>query len=207
MIVLKYMKQGEARYISHIDLLRHMTRIVRRANIPVKRSNGFNPHFLVFFSPPSVLGVQSDCEYVAMDADISGEEALERYNASVPQGLRATRAFEAAANPNLQGRIVAADYVFDVPYTDKVKDISTVRYLKKGEWQEEKIQDRLLFCGEYEGKLLLRLAQGNVNLRPDRLLLALGEATGKELKIADVKKIAQYVLADGALVNVDDALK
>ena len=52
MIVLRYTRLGTRRFLSHIDVLRDFGRIVRRADIPVGYSGGFNPHALLFFSPP-----------------------------------------------------------------------------------------------------------------------------------------------------------
>ena len=53
MIVLRYSRLGTRRFISHIDVLREFGRIVRRADIPVGYSGGFNPHALLFFAPPT----------------------------------------------------------------------------------------------------------------------------------------------------------
>ena len=60
MIVLRYTRLGTRRFLSHIDVLRDFGRIVRRADIPVGYSGGFNPHALLFFSPPCV-SVFSHC--------------------------------------------------------------------------------------------------------------------------------------------------
>ena len=114
MIVLKYVRLGNARFVSHIDVLRQMSRILRRAGITVKFSQGFNPHSLVYFSPPAALGIGSLAEYVAIDTDMSGEDVFARYNDSVPKDMRATEWFSMAKNPNLAGRITAADYIFPV---------------------------------------------------------------------------------------------
>ena len=35
---------GAAVYVSHLDLMRTMQRALRRANVPMCYSNGFNPH-------------------------------------------------------------------------------------------------------------------------------------------------------------------
>lgn len=56
MIVLRYSRSGAARFVSHIDVLRQFSRIMRRAGVPVAYSNGFNPHALLFFSPPTPVG-------------------------------------------------------------------------------------------------------------------------------------------------------
>ena len=208
MLVFKYVKLEESRYISHIDLLRHVSRILRRAGIPVKQSLGFNPHALVFFSPPLALGVGSVAEYLVADTDMDKEEAFERYNASVPNGLQATDVFECEKNPNLQARIVAADYVFDVPYASlPLGDELWIEYDKKGERVKENVRDKVLCQFEQDGKLALRLSTGAVNLRPDRLLDFLRDSMGKRLDCCDVTRTRQYILENEELKDVDNALQ
>lgn len=224
MLVLKYVKQGGSRFISHIDLLRHSSRIIRRAGIPVKYSNGFNPHALVFFSPPLVLGAGSLAEYIAIDTDVSAEELFARYNSAVSQDMRATHVFSCGKNPNLQGKIVAANYVFPMEYTDI--DISKefiVEYEKKGERVSENVADKIFAAEKYiadtdcksdcsngsalkDGALLLRLATGNVNLRPDRVITELNRRYGLDMRVSDVVKVRQYVSVDGELIEADDYL-
>lgn len=208
MIVLKYVKTLDARFISHIDLLKHMSRILRRAVVPVKHSQGFNPHALIFFSPPTVLGVNSYAEYVAIDTDMKGEEVFTRYNNSVPEGLKAIEWFECAKNPNIQGKSVSADYVFDVDYFDV--DLSgglTVTYKKKDDLVTEDISGKIFGFFNADGRLGVRLASGNNNLRADRLATALNEKYGKDIKVTTIAKLCQYVLVDGVEKSVDEYLR
>ena len=208
MIVLKYVKTLDARFISHIDLLKHMSRILRRAVVPVKHSQGFNPHALIFFSPPTVLGVNSYAEYVAIDTDMKGEEVFTRYNNSVPEGLKAIEWFECAKNPNIQGKSVSADYVFDVDYFDV--DLSgglTVTYKKKDDLVTEDISGKIFGTFNADGRLGVRLASGNNNLRADRLATALNEKYGKDIKVTTIAKLCQYVLVDGVEKSVDEYLR
>ena len=208
MIVLKYVKTLDARFISHIDLLKHMSRILRRAVVPVKHSQGFNPHALIFFSPPTVLGVNSYAEYVAIDTDMKGEEVFTRYNNSVPEGLKAIEWFECAKNPNIQGKSVSADYVFDVDYFDV--DLSgglTVTYKKKEDFVTEDISGKIFGTFNADGRLGVRLASGNNNLRADRLATALNEKYGKDIKVTTIAKLCQYVLVDGVEKSVDEYLR
>ena len=44
MIAFKYTKTDGAEYLSHLDLLRHITRTLRRSGIQVNASEGFHPH-------------------------------------------------------------------------------------------------------------------------------------------------------------------
>ena len=208
MIVLKYVKTLDARFISHIDLLKHMSRILRRAVVPVKHSQGFNPHALIFFSPPTVLGVNSYAEYVAIDTDMSGEEVFTRYNNSVPEGLKAIEWFECAKNPNIQGKSVSADYVFDVDYFDvDLSDGLTVTYKKKEDIVTEDISGKIFGTFNADGRLGVRLASGNNNLRADRLATALNEKYGKDIKVTTIAKLCQYILVDGVEKSVDEYLR
>ena len=50
MIAFRYTKTDGAEYISHLDLLRHIDRILRRAGIEVGYSQGFHKH------PPHIHG-------------------------------------------------------------------------------------------------------------------------------------------------------
>ncbi len=209
MIVIKYQKQMQARFISHIDMLRQMARIDLRAGLECKFSKGFNPHPVIFFSPPSVLGAGSLAEYVAFDSDIDKEEALMRYNRSVPLGFMAQRSFRMEKNPNLQAKVVYADFVFDTPFIDlDLSQEMLVTYTKKGQSKTEDIAPKIAKCYPVDGKLALRLAAGNSSLRPDRVVQYLVEKYGLDLILTDVNKIDQYVLGEnGEIVNVDDFLQ
>lgn len=208
MIVLKYSKTGSACFISHIDLLRHVSRILRRAQIDVKFSQGFNPHALVFFSSPLGVGVASKAEYLAIDTDMDAKEVFERYNACVPDGLRAHGYFTCAKNPNLQGKVVCADYIIDTPYCDvDVKDGFEISYQKKGQTVCEDVADKIYGVFEADGKLGVRLALGNTNLRPDRILPALNVRLGRDIAVTDLLKIRQYVMTDGRLVDADSYIQ
>ncbi|MBO4555094.1 MAG: DUF2344 domain-containing protein [Clostridia bacterium] len=208
MIVLKYEKTGRARFISHIDLLKHTERTIRRAEIPVKFSGGYSPHALLFFSAPLALGVSSCAEYLSIDTDMAGEEVLARYNASCAEGLKASRFFVCQKNPNLQGKVVSSDYVFDVGFANI--DLSNgfeIEYKKKGEVVKEDVADKIFGVFEQDGQLVLRLATGNTNLRPDRLVDALNAKLGAQINPTDIVKIRQFVKVEDALVDVDEALK
>ncbi len=49
-------KRGLAIYTSHLDMNRCLTRAVRRANIPLWYTEGFNPHPYITFLLPLPLG-------------------------------------------------------------------------------------------------------------------------------------------------------
>ena len=87
-----YQKTGRAKFISHLDINRCMQRALRRAEIPVWYTEGFNPHPYITFALPLSLGYESLCE--TMDLRItrlmSCEELMERLNRSLPEGIVVT---------------------------------------------------------------------------------------------------------------------
>lgn len=208
MIVLKYRKTGSVCFISHIDLLRHMDRVIRRGKISINYSQGFNPHALMYFSPPLSLGISSIAEYLTLDTNESADVVLEKFNAAVPDDLKASKVFACEKNPNLQAKVVCADFVFNTPYRPiEVGDKFEISYEKKGEIVTENVASKIFSFFEKDGKLVARLASGSVNLRPDRILQKLNEILGEDLKLCDVEKVAQYVDVDGKLVEVDRYLQ
>lgn len=65
-IWLKFSKEEACRFLSHRDVLRLMTRALRRAGVPVAFSQGFNPHPKVSFAAPLPVGSTSQAEYMEL---------------------------------------------------------------------------------------------------------------------------------------------
>ena len=94
---LRFEKTGRAVYISHLDLMHTMQRAFNRAGLPLKYSEGFNPHPQIAIALPLSVGTASLCEI--MDFKLKSEEtpdlaALpERLSAVMPEGIRVTEAY------------------------------------------------------------------------------------------------------------------
>lgn len=70
-IRFEFAKKGALKYISHLDLQRTIVRILKRSKIPVRYTQGFNPHPKIVFGLPLSVGCESECElldvYMVMD--------------------------------------------------------------------------------------------------------------------------------------------
>ena len=90
MIRFEYEKRGTAIYLSHLDLMRCMTRALTRAEIPVKFTEGFNPHPYLVFAAPLALGITGEREYfeIKITEDMPTDEMRDRLNATLPSGLK-----------------------------------------------------------------------------------------------------------------------
>lgn len=82
-------KTGDVKYISHLDLMRCFTRAIRRAQIPLWFTEGFNPRPYMQFALPLSLGMQSVCESVdiRIEGEITDGEIEKRLKAVMPEGL------------------------------------------------------------------------------------------------------------------------
>jgi len=94
LVRVKYCKEGPIKYISHLNLAQVFTRTIRRADILVVKSEGFNPRFKISFGPPLPLGISSTSEYldIRLKEEIKTEELVEKLNRVLPQGLKILRA-------------------------------------------------------------------------------------------------------------------
>jgi radical SAM-linked protein len=85
-----FTKKGVMRFISHLDLMRLFMRALRRAGLPIKMTEGFNPHPKLSIKRALKLGVESDNEeaVIVLKELISPEEFKERLQKQLPQGIQ-----------------------------------------------------------------------------------------------------------------------
>ena len=61
---IRFKKLGRLQYISHLDLVRTMSKILVRAKLPMWYTEGFNPKPKMIFAAPLSIGVESVCEFM-----------------------------------------------------------------------------------------------------------------------------------------------
>ncbi len=216
MITLKFEKRGAMAFVSHIDLLRHITRAIRRAGIDVKYSEGFSPHMQLNFGVPLPLGTNSVAEYLTVNTEEGAESFLKRYNAVSPEGLKALKCFEVGKNPNLAAKVVAADYSVKqkgaIMYKKEIENIINLREFiieypsKKNPSGVKDIIPSLYGLKVYEDTIIFCIAAGNDTLRADKFAEALSKRFGFECDISEIWRYNQYA-RDKVLINVDEYLK
>jgi radical SAM family uncharacterized protein/radical SAM-linked protein len=111
---LRFEKTGPSALLGHLDLIRELPRVLRRAGQRTAYSQGFHPKPEMTFGPALSLGVASLDEYLdvrlldAPDAD----ELVARLKPVTGQGLRFVAATQLAdGDPNVSAIITAARYV------------------------------------------------------------------------------------------------
>jgi len=125
LVRVKYCKEGPIKYISHLNLAQVFTRTIRRADIPVVISNGFNPRFRISFGPPLPLGISSTSEYldIRIKEEIKVEGLTERLNLVLPQGLKILQAKIIPSSADSLVKVIdRASYVITLKIKEKLLD-------------------------------------------------------------------------------------
>jgi radical SAM-linked protein len=184
-MALEFTKKDAAAFISHLDLQRAFSRAIRRSGMPVKLSEGFNPHYVVSFASALALGLPSECECVEMQLvkEVSPEEFLTAMQRSLPPGLMAKRAVRLKDDaPKLMAALSEAEYMAELADADltavdaALHDIMTsesVVVLRnvKGVQKQTDIRPMITMMALSGSTLVMRLsAAQEASLRPDLLL-------------------------------------
>ncbi len=111
-IRFRFSRDHDLQYIAHLDMLRLFERTVRRANLPISMTGGFNPRMKLVFGLPMSIGLSSDAEYadITLDQAVSPGIFIERMNQHLPKGLVVVQAVENNDKENIMARITAARY-------------------------------------------------------------------------------------------------
>src|SRR4051812_8752398 len=86
---IRFRKSGDLRLLSHHDLMRTFERMLRRAALPFRRTQGFHPKPRLVFALSLPLGVVGCEEVVELELDrpLPPEEVSERLARQAPPGL------------------------------------------------------------------------------------------------------------------------
>jgi radical SAM family uncharacterized protein/radical SAM-linked protein len=75
-IRIQYRRGNAVRFYSHLDIMRLFQRALRRANIPLVYSEGYNPHPKISFGPALSTGFMSEAEYLDLTTFQGVEKTL-----------------------------------------------------------------------------------------------------------------------------------
>ncbi len=102
------------RFIGHLDLQRFFQKAMRKAEIPIRFTEGMSPHMVMSFACPLGVGLASDAEYIDIEitSPVTEEDALALLNGAMPEGLKilAWRKIPEDRSENAMSIVAAADY-------------------------------------------------------------------------------------------------
>ncbi len=181
-----FKKRGELRFISHLDMNRFIPRIIRKTNIPVWYTEGFNSHIYINFALPLSLGFESDYEVLDIkltDDNYPNESVFEELKRVVPNSIEIID----VVSPWFKvGDIGFAE--FEITFEDNGEiynqlktfleqpSILTLKKTKKGAMKEVELADKIkkfeLTSSLNNTILKIILSAGSDNINPTLLLNA-----------------------------------
>jgi radical SAM-linked protein len=192
---LVYQKVGTAAYRGHLDLVKLLPRVLRRAGLALHYTEGFHPRPDLVFGPALPLGTASLAEYLDVRVDssvaIDIDTLAARLDAVSEAGLRFTHAaLLGAQDPGVNKVIDEALYVVGIPEAVITRELASIG-----------VTD----VASLAARIAARLAEGSLVVRRDL------DGIGKDVDVsrwlvgATVDEGAEYLAEagiGGALVPI-----
>ena len=207
---MSFEKTGMAKFISHLDTVRCITRAMKRANVPIWFTEGFNPHAFLTFAMPLSLGFESLCETVdfRLVDEVDLKELAERVNNALPVDMTVKEIYVYETSPN---DIRWAEYkiIFNNPdglllaQAEKILSSNEIMVMKKGKQGRKKVEKEVNIKEHIKSfklendndKLVLKtiLSSGtSININPMLLIGALVKDTETDEQDVDIVKVQSY---------------
>jgi len=114
---VRYGKVCRLRWLSHLEIVHTLERIIRRAGLPYAITQGFNPHLKAAFGPALPVGTGGNNEYfdVWLTRYTEASEALGLLRGASPADLAPIEArYVAGGTPSLTAVLTIAQYDIEV---------------------------------------------------------------------------------------------
>ncbi|SHH94418.1 radical SAM-linked protein [Clostridium grantii DSM 8605] len=200
--LIKFTKEGEIKFVGHLELMRTIQRTVRRSEIPAEYSRGFNPHLVMSLAQPLSVGVYSVGEYMdlSLAEEMEIEDLINSLNQSSPNSMRfldATKIEEfinVKKKPQAMAAVEMASYRIKIKIKDSVKTEEQIKKLvKETEWNIVKKSKKT--TKEVNIKPLIH--KFDFQLKENQLIIEVLVACGSE------QNLSARLLADFIAENTD----
>lgn len=141
LIRMQFCKTREGRFLSHLDLMHTWERVIRRSQLPLAYSQGFNPHPKINFASACAVGTTSDGEYMDMELtqELPVEQVEEMLQAVMPPAFRVSAIKVVSGKaPSLMSIIQRARYVLQLELVKEATQEQLDAALENF-WQQEEI--------------------------------------------------------------------
>ena len=224
--LIKFTKEADIKFVAHLDLMRTIQRIIRRSELPVDYSKGFNPHMALSIAQPLSVGVYSEGEYmdVVLKEEVDIDEIIDRLNKSSVNAIKFLNAIKIEVIPNVKkvpqamALIDAARYTIKMHYKDLTNFEEEMKsLLDKEAWIMTKrskkgvkevdikpmVHEFIYWIKDDEVVLNVLISSGSrEHLAPDLLVKLIQENTTNfdEEAFVEIKREEMYFMKEDVLV-------
>jgi radical SAM-linked protein len=213
-IRLRFKKQGEMRFLSHLELVHLFYRASKRADLPLCFSEGFHPMPRIVFATALPVGMESLMEIVDMELEgrITSREVKEKLNQTLPQGIEILEAEEVPldspcssaltpsvywvpldrliskeeAIPRIHKALEEEEYILNQERKGKKRDVDIRPLIEKMDVRENGNESGE---GRNWGVELVLRSEGRRTAKPSEIIEALFDLKGEALSQCKVLKI------------------
>lgn len=213
---IKFAKLEDLMYISHLEVIKTLRRIIRRAELPAAFSQGYNPRIKLSIGPPLAVGLISKGEYfdLELETELDSQQIIKALNEVSPQDLQFLEAVKIPTDiRSLSSLLDTAIYTIKFDYSTaktlaaeqkmlaefmQQEEIMIIRHRRKKSDRELDLKTRI-FSAEIREKNHWQFAvvtgsRGNV--RPEELNRALRK------KYPEIKEFSPLqVIREGVFVK------
>ena len=221
-IRMKFRKEDEGKFISHLDLMRTFQRAMRRAKLPMVFSGGYNPHPEMSFAQALGLGIESTGEYmdVTINDNLSLDEIKGRLNNNLPKGIEITDIISLKDKAKAAMAVVShGQYMIAIEIGENSIDIKTIFdgfinqsniYVEKMQFKKNKkvIVDIKPMIKEIDMFIVNKILHinciiacgSNANLKPELIIEAFREYSNIEILKCKIKRVELFTLQRNGLI-------
>ena len=201
-----YAKQGDIRFLSHLEVIQVFFQAFRRAGIKLHYTQGFNPVPKASFSPALPVGTESLAEYLdvdLLDEIVEFSDFLQGINIQLPEGL----AIQSAARIPNKKTVGAAgnftSYTISLPHDLSAaarkalknfmeRDSFLIEKIRKGRKRSLDIRKQvhsLVFSGDNGFEMILRSEEGKTAGKPVEIVKAVLDLSDEECLAVRILKV------------------
>ncbi len=224
---IKFAKYGAMKYVGHLDLMRYFQKAIRRSDLPIRYSEGFNPHQIMSFAAPLGVGMTSGGEYmdIELTEDVPSADGLRRLQEQMVEGVEILQfRYLPDGAKNAMASVTAAKYEIrwnerdTLPteqlrrekeaFYDNAAAIPAVKTTKKGERTIDlrPLIREFLIGQEGDGVVCrLTLSAGSAdNIKPQFVLDAFFSHLGMDAPACGMKRVDLFTEKDARLLSLGE---
>ena len=182
---VRFTKAGRMRFLSHHDLMRLFERALRRSGLPLRMTEGYNPHPVIAFPTALGLGIESEDEVMEFELTswVAPRGIQAAFGAQLPEGIAVVSA--EAFDRRRRSFIDFVEYEASCPGQEEGLDAKIRAFLGTKECPVERVSDKgsktveirqYVMAADHEGdRVLLGVRvtdQGTA--KPEEVLRAIG---------------------------------
>ena len=200
-----FKKTSRMKFVSHLDMTRVMSRLIKKSGIPIWYTEGFNKHIYMNFALPLSLGFEGFGEIMdirLVDEEYECEDVLTNLQKVCPDGIEITAVCEPVKATK---EIGFAEYTLEFDEIDAhfnknlteffaLESVLCQKKGKKGKIKEIDIMPKIRKSEIIDNKINLTLAAGSEdNLNPSLIM----DAFFEKYSIAPIfYSVSRYTILD-----------